>query len=271
MPMPVTELSNKIDRLKVEDECRRLYRDPIFYDLQTAHVPDSKFWLSLAERHKWESIIELGCGTGRLGVCLARSGLRYFGVDNSRPFLEKFQEKIRNLKEEHKVKLINSNFCNLPTADDGRVCAAILPFNTLVHVYDNDDFVGMLNSIRHNIKPEGGMFAIDVFNPCLKMLSRSPSDIRVASVFQDASGIDIIVEESSNYDRSTQMNTVSWRYLRGGEVVDVVNIIQRIYWPKELEGLLKIGGMRVFDCFGDYDMSPFVSDSPKQILLCKRI
>jgi len=45
----------------------------------------------------------------------------------------------------------------------------------------------------------------------------------------------------------------------------------RCYYPLELEALLRLGGWRILERFGDFTEEPFTSASPKQILVCRPI
>lgn len=42
----------------------------------------------------------------------------------------------------------------------------------------------------------------------------------------------------------------------------------RIYFPQELDALLKYNGFAIESKFGDYVEKPFTSDSPHQLIAC---
>jgi hypothetical protein len=44
----------------------------------------------------------------------------------------------------------------------------------------------------------------------------------------------------------------------------------RIYFPRELDALLKYNGFRIEEKLGNYDGSPFESYSPQQIAICEK-
>ena len=52
----------------------------------------------------------------------------------------------------------------------------------------------------------------------------------------------------------------------GGEIVGELNM--RMFFPQELEALLKYNGFRIDGKLGDSDERPFDAASPKQIVIC---
>ena len=43
----------------------------------------------------------------------------------------------------------------------------------------------------------------------------------------------------------------------------------RVFFPQELDALLRVGGLKIEAKYGDFDESPFTSGSPKQIIRVK--
>ena len=45
----------------------------------------------------------------------------------------------------------------------------------------------------------------------------------------------------------------------------------RIFFPQELDALLRNNGFQIEHKYGDYDETPFKPDSPKQIIVCRAV
>jgi hypothetical protein len=45
----------------------------------------------------------------------------------------------------------------------------------------------------------------------------------------------------------------------------------RLFYPQELDALLHYNGFAVEHKYGDFDESPFTSDSPRQLLVCRAL
>ncbi|KAK6526254.1 hypothetical protein TWF694_004861 [Orbilia ellipsospora] len=65
-------------------------------------------------------VAELGCGTGRNTIKLARSGATVLAVDNSRGMLEKLQEKLLNTGLESQVRVYTQDLSEYPNNPDGK-------------------------------------------------------------------------------------------------------------------------------------------------------
>ncbi len=44
----------------------------------------------------------------------------------------------------------------------------------------------------------------------------------------------------------------------------------RIYYPEELDNLLSYNGFEIVEKLGNFDGSAFESDSPKQLIICRK-
>ncbi|KPJ51543.1 hypothetical protein AMJ39_09695 [candidate division TA06 bacterium DG_24] len=83
----------------------------------------------------------------------------------------------------------------------------------------------------------------------------------------DGSG-EVVITESNEYDRATQVNRIKWHYEIGTQPERIVENNVRIFFPQELDALLRWSGFRIDSKFGDYDRTPFESNSRKQLAVC---
>jgi ubiquinone/menaquinone biosynthesis C-methylase UbiE len=67
------------------------------YDILTSGLEgDLDFYVGLA-REAEPPVLELGCGTGRVAIPIARAGVQIVGLDSSPPMLAKAQERSNGL------------------------------------------------------------------------------------------------------------------------------------------------------------------------------
>ncbi len=109
------------------------------------------------------SILELCCGSGRVGIPLARAGHQITGVDISEEMLGKFKQHIITAELQDSIQLIQSDIAvlDLPKIDFD-LC--IIPFNSLLLLSDFESQLTALTRAACHLRPDGEIL-IDIVNP----------------------------------------------------------------------------------------------------------
>ena len=147
--------------------------DPIaeYYD----HVPDYRdrndvsFFVELAKEINGR-VLEIGSGTGRILIPIAREGMEITGLDNSEAMLKICRDKLSKEPEtvREKVRLIKSDMREF---DAGRKFNLVIaPFRPFQHLLTVEDQLSCLRTV-HNHLVENGVFVLDLFNPSLPYLT----------------------------------------------------------------------------------------------------
>src|SRR5262247_4000852 len=87
-----------------------------FYDWENARTlgrRDVPFWRALAA-NAGGPVLELGCGTGRISLPLARAGVRLIGIDRSERMLAHARTRTKRARLSAKVTLIRGDIRFLP-------------------------------------------------------------------------------------------------------------------------------------------------------------
>lgn len=129
-----------------------LYYNGEFYDLfennsttRARQEKDILFWLNIAKQYG-DSILELGCGTGRITIPLIEAGFNVTGLDISESMLS--LAKIKS----NKVKWIQGDACDFDLADKFKLI--IFPFNGMLHIHPDriKSFLALLRSILSQLE-----------------------------------------------------------------------------------------------------------------------
>ncbi|RKX41844.1 MAG: class I SAM-dependent methyltransferase [Thermotogae bacterium] len=247
-------------------DCESLYRDPRHYDLQHKDfVDDIPFYLRQIKKYG-EPVLELACGTGRVTIPIAEQGIKITGLDISTPMLSYAKRKAtmkgvdvewvkadcRGFKLDKKFKLV------------------FFPFNSIAHLHDLESIESCFLCVKAHLEDDG-RFIIDVFNPRLDILMRDPSKRYPVAEYPDPDGRGtVVITENNTYDAASQINRIKWYYKMGDQAEEIVEELNmRIFYPQELDALLHYNGFTIESKFGNYDESPFVSTSPKQLIVCR--
>jgi SAM-dependent methyltransferase len=246
-----------------------------FYDLLHAGLTqDTGFVLSLAARHPGR-VLELGCGTGRLLIPLARAGHRILGLDNSLPMLELARRKLAVEQEavQRRAGLVAANMTAFGLAP-ASFTLALVPYNTFLHL-DEVAALAALRSITRHLQPGGRLF-LDLANPFV--IAQTPEDqlLSAEKILADPDSGNIIVVMAANRLRAeSQELDITWIYdespATGGPVFRrVVQVTYHYYFPHEVELLLEQAGLQFDALYGDYNQSAFSESAERLLALASR-
>jgi SAM-dependent methyltransferase len=247
-----------------DPDCLAIYEDAEFYDREFAdRVHDLAFWLRRGQR-AGGPVLEIACGTGRITLPLARTGVAMTGLDVSGPMLELARRKAASAGLAVEWVFADCRDFTLP----GRFRLVFIAANALQHLHDSASSEAFFSCVRRHLEPEGE-FILDVFNPDVAKLSRRPEE---RYWFRDIAGPEgtIRVEVASWYDAAAQVLHFELFYLDpGGSLLRTKRVGMRCFFPQELDLLCRRAGWMVVEKFGNHDQSPFVAESPQQIVVCK--
>lgn len=236
-----------------------IYGDGPHYDrlFGSGHVG---FWLSHAEV-TGGPILELGCGTGKLSIPLAKAGFSVTGLDNSPALLQFATSKDRN------VRWIEGDMRDFDLRD--KFALIMLPSNNLCHLHSVEDFQGCMNCVERHLLP-GGAFIIDVFVPDLNMLLQDAQDEYLLSEYENPSGDGRVrVMAQSYYERATQIRRTTTVRKIAGYPDQIGTLDLKMYFPRELEALVRLSGFRISARYGGHSGERFSDDSRVQVLVCR--
>jgi SAM-dependent methyltransferase len=244
-----------------------------FYDLENAEfTEDLPCWIDLA-RTLGGPVLELGCGSGRVMLQLAREGFDVTGVDSSPAMLALARGRLARQKNlAAKITLVEENFVRLRL---GKTFPLILlPFNTLAHMVDPADARAALETVAAHLAP-GGQAALVLPNP-IPIYGDPPEGLVLERTFRDEErGVTIQQFSSLRADRAAQLGHITWIYdeidAAGTVRRTIVPMTLRYFFPSELSLLMERTGLRLLHLWGDYGGAPFGEDSPVLIAVAGRM
>jgi SAM-dependent methyltransferase len=146
-------------------ENARIY-DLVYGLTETKDIP---FWINMAEQVKPREILEIGVGTGRIAIPLAKAGFNVVGLDIEKSMLGVAKEKTAKLEKNVRKKLnfIEGDARNFDLNQQFDLIT--IPFNTFCHFLTKDDQVAVLKNIHKHLNPVKGVLVIDTFNSISKV------------------------------------------------------------------------------------------------------
>ncbi|MCB0120690.1 MAG: class I SAM-dependent methyltransferase [Caldilineaceae bacterium] len=241
------------------------YVDPELYDVENAHFePDGPFFLQLAQEVDGP-VLELGCGTGRLGIPLLQQGIDYTGLDPMPQMLEHARRKARELP----AQWIEADARSFQLG--GQYQLIFDNGAAFVHVRERADHEAILACVREHLAPNGRfVLAIHMMQPT----AMQDRDERVWFSYVDHLGQDVTVSGTERFEVATQIFHEDairrWHGADGQEVRRLAPLARRIFFPPEVDALLHYNGFTVVERYGDWDRSPLTNESPRMIFVATK-
>ncbi len=247
----------------------QIYTDPDFYnDIMWWKKDDIQFWQHIITANKTQTVLELCCGTGRIGLPLIESGINYYGIDSSSSFINYFHNQISRQKYDISQIVCDDirNF-NLNQSFD----LIFIGFNSLAHLSTNQDLLDALKSIKLHMHSKT-IFAIDIFVPDVSFLYRDNQEqYNIMDFIHSKTNEKLSILESIDYNPSTEINRINWDFIDQANITKLnYSFDMRMWFPDTLNRILVDCNYNIKNFYGDYDCNNFNEESEKQIYLCKK-
>ncbi|HZI81906.1 MAG TPA: methyltransferase domain-containing protein, partial [Vicinamibacterales bacterium] len=152
-----------------------------FYDWENARTlgrRDVPFWRTVA-LNTGGPLLELGCGTGRISIPLARAGVPIVGIDRSEPMLARARQRVKRAKLGRRVRLVRGDIRFLPFEDARNAARAsssrrspkgeggpgfsmvLAPYGMLQSLLRERDLQATLAAV-HRVLKKGGAFGVEL-------------------------------------------------------------------------------------------------------------
>jgi len=245
------------------------------YDLDQRDnlVVDIPFYIEYAKKQKGY-ILELGCGTGRVSIELAKEGFYVTGLDLSEKMLEMYKNKLKELPNniQNKIDIVKGNMANFVI--NKKYSLIIAPFRAFQALTKENDIKNCLNCIRKHLETNG-IFIINVFRPN-KVLDESWCSGEAIQWERDdlKNGIHVIKKDlREKIDTKNQIIYPKFIY----EVIDKDGNIEKYkeelelkyYYHDQLKKILLENGYEIYEEFGWYNKTG-IENGRELIMVCKK-
>lgn len=271
-----------------------------FYDWENALTVgrrDVAFWRGVAQRAGGRTL-ELGCGTGRVLLPLARAGVSIVGIDRSEPMLARARKRLRRLRTPVSASIVRGDIRQLPFATPTASSSAttdipsstratkktktpavtrggfdlvIAPYGILQSLVRERDLTDTLRAVAR-VLPPGGMFGLDLVPdvPRWQEYSRRVS-LRGR---RGPRGIPITLIESVRQDPEQGLTIFDQEFIEGtgrARRTHRFSLTFRTVGIQPLRRRLERAGFRIDAILGSYDGAPWDPRADVWVILASKV
>ncbi len=251
-----------------------IYRNSAWlYDIDTRDnlSADIPFYIDYARAGNGE-VLELGCGTGRVALALAKEGFNVTGLDLSTQMLDIFRQKLAASPDlERNIKLFHGSMADFHL--EQKYALIIAPFRAFQAVTADEDINGALACIYEHLTDDG-IFIVNVFNPHPVMDESWCYDETVQWERLDEKTGNHVVKKHWG-DRIDTVNQIIYPHYayevtypdgKTERITDDLSL--KYYYPEQLRATVEKRGFIIKESFAWYDKAPLESIHREIIYVC---
>lgn len=242
-----------------------------FYDLEFSERPEeSRFCIGYAKK-LGPPVLELGCGTGKVLIPIAKSGVEVWGLDVSEGTLNVARKKIELLNKEvaSRVTLRKGDMRNFSLPKEFNLI--IIPFASFHNLTTAKDQKKALRCIYNHLTRRG-LLIIDLISP--QLLGRAKRPIKEIN---DGRGGKIKITQYGENDFSRKP-PVTHTYRTYEETLDDGSI-QTTSWREtschitreKMEYLLSSQGFTVLNVYRNFSKDPYDAEIPSNMYFIAKL
>jgi SAM-dependent methyltransferase len=244
-----------------------------FYDILHADISDVKALIRIAQKGG-PHVLELGSGTGRILLPMAKAGMNVTGIEISQDMIDIANQKLdqEQLAIKERCKIVKGDVLDFNL--DATFDLILASCNFVNHFTDYKSLKKMFAQVRNHLKDDG-VFLVDCSLPDLPAMVAANHKQEIFEFDNSEKGTKIIDRFTPSYDFVNQLEhdyIVLEEYkegqlLRREECKETLSF----YFPREMIFLLESEGFTVFHQQGSLHKDISIDqDSEEMVFFCRK-
>lgn len=248
---------------------------PDLYDLMFPEgLAGDLEWYRRKARELGGPVLELGAGTGRITLPIAREGISIHALDASPDMLARLRRKLDEEPAEvrSRVTVVEGDMRRFQLPE--RFPFVISPFRAFLHNLTDEDRLACARRVREHLLP-GGCFAFNVFHPSLEFMAQHMGLLkgawRLIGTYDRPDGGFVVRSENARFDGVRHVLQAQLRFEEyGADGVLARTSLQRLelayLFPDEIRWMLERAGFRSVEIHGGFDGRPVERETDELVI-----
>jgi SAM-dependent methyltransferase len=229
-----------------------------FYDTVNHPIDDAPFYIERIKSLNAKKVLELGCGTGRVFVPLAKTCEKIVGIDYSQEMLDSCKDKVA-IAELTNTQTFKGDITNINLGETFDL--VIAPYRVLQALETDEEVHGFFETISKHMAPSGRGI-VNVFKPKLSAEEMKSSWCQPDEIINQEINLEngsrlVYAFRQHKIDKERLViypDMIYRRYVNDVLAEEVIHPIKmRCYYPEEFKQLIKSMGFTITQAWGGYD------------------
>jgi SAM-dependent methyltransferase len=220
------------------------------------------------------AVLELGAGTGRITLPVARAGVSICALDADGGMLGELRRKIalEPIDVQQRIAIVESDMRSFRI--DRTFALVMIPFRAFLHNLTTEDQLACLRCAREHLTANGRI-AFNVFHPSLEYMAHHAGPLagvwRWSATYTAPDGSVVMRSEASRYDTVRQRVHSQLRYeMYGADGNLTRTFLQRLelayLYSGDIRSLLEKSGFIDISISGGFGGEPFATDTDELVV-----
>lgn len=243
-----------------------------FYDILHSHLEDVDAYKELADRFG-PKILELGSGTGRILVPLAKEGHDITGLEVDSNMLDVCREKLERMEDKvcKDVDLVKADMRDFELCESFDLI--LMPCNLINYLTDISDLKKTLSCVKKHLSDDG-VLIVDNSVPDVERMVEHDGEEQVFEYENPRNGRKIVDSFTATYDFVEQIehDKIVISEYEGQKKIREAEIQERLtfYFPRELRNIIENQGYEIFEERGSLQgCGPITEESEEMVFFCR--
>lgn len=212
--------------------------------------------------------LEVGCGTGRVTIPIARAGIDVLGIDPSPLMREQLAQKLEAEAPDvaERATIRDGSFEEIPA--DGPFSFVCAPFRSIMHLPTPERLQAGLAEVARVLAP-GGTFVFDTFSYDPEIAAKYAQPVK--DLEYEVDGEKVVRWVSSRYDGVNQLLHATFEWHSGAMVHGPVSLPLRTTSIAEVTRLAGEAGLEIEKIWSDPSGTPATEDEPGDLFVFAKL